>query len=54
MINTGHATAEDLKCWAKRFANGFHEKSGLELKWEVRRIGIGKEPSGFNCPECYT
>lgn len=45
MINTGHATAEDLEMLGEEVRKRVREKSGLELKWEVRRIGIGRVAS---------
>ncbi len=40
MINTGDATAEDLENLGEEVRRRVREKSGLELRWEIRMIGV--------------
>ncbi len=39
MINIGDATAKDLEDLGELAINKVKEKSGIELKWEIKRIG---------------
>lgn len=39
MINTGDATAADLENLGEEVRQRVKEKSGVELQWEIRRIG---------------
>ncbi len=39
MINTGSATAADLEALGEEVRRRVHEQSGIELQWEIRRIG---------------
>jgi UDP-N-acetylmuramate dehydrogenase len=39
MINTGHATAADLEALGEEVRRRVKETSGIELAWEVKRIG---------------
>lgn len=39
LINTGTATAADLENLGEEVRKRVKEKSGVELKWEIRRIG---------------
>ena len=39
LINTGEATAEDLERLGEIIRNEVKEKTGLELQWEIKRIG---------------
>lgn len=39
MINTGDATARDLEALGEEVRRRVKEKSGVELEWEIRRIG---------------
>jgi UDP-N-acetylmuramate dehydrogenase len=39
MINTGDATARDLEALGEEVRRRVKEKSGMELEWEIRRIG---------------
>jgi len=43
MINTGAATPEDLETLGEEVRRRVKEKSGLELRWEIRIIGIKQE-----------
>ena len=40
MINTGAATAADLEALGQEVQTRVKENSGIELRWEVRRIGV--------------
>jgi UDP-N-acetylmuramate dehydrogenase len=42
MINTGNATAADLENLGEEVRRQVKEKSGIELRWEIKRIGIAK------------
>lgn len=42
MINTGHASAEDLEMLGEEVRRRVKDKSGLELRWEIRIIGVKK------------
>ncbi len=39
MINTGTATAADLEALGEEIRRRVREETGLELRWEIRRIG---------------
>lgn len=39
MINTGNATAADLENLGEEVRRRVREKTGIELKWEIKRIG---------------
>ena len=43
MINTGGATAADLERLGEEVRKHVYEKSGIMLRWEIRRIGIPLE-----------
>lgn len=43
MINTGAATAADLEALGEEVRRRVCETSGVELRWEIRRIGITVE-----------
>ncbi len=40
LINTGDASAADLEALGEEVRRRVREKSGIELRWEIRRIGI--------------
>jgi UDP-N-acetylmuramate dehydrogenase len=40
LINAGTATAADLESLGEEVRRRVHETSGIELRWEIRRIGI--------------
>lgn len=40
MINEGNATAEDLENLGEEVRRRVHEKTGIELEWEIKRIGL--------------
>jgi UDP-N-acetylmuramate dehydrogenase len=42
MINTGSATAADLENLGDEVRKQVKEKIGIELRWEIKRIGIAK------------
>ena len=39
MINTGTATAADLETLGEEIRRRVHEKSGISLRWEIKRLG---------------
>ncbi len=42
LINTGDATAEDIESLGEDVRRRVREHSGIELRWEIKRIGIKK------------
>jgi UDP-N-acetylmuramate dehydrogenase len=44
LINTGNATAADLEGLGEEVRRRVLENSGVELQWEIRRIGVPLEP----------
>lgn len=42
LINTGNATAEDLEELGEDVRKRVFETSGIELRWEIKRIGLKK------------
>jgi UDP-N-acetylmuramate dehydrogenase len=44
MINTGQATASDLESLGERVRADVLARSGVELEWEIRRIGRAAAP----------
>ena len=40
LINHGHATAADIEALGEEVRRKVHETSGVELIWEIRRIGL--------------
>jgi UDP-N-acetylmuramate dehydrogenase len=45
LINTGSATAADLEGLGEEVRRRVFETSGVELHWEIRRIGVPIEPA---------
>ena len=43
LINSGNATASDLESLGEEVRRRVLEASGIELKWEIRRIGLPAE-----------
>jgi UDP-N-acetylmuramate dehydrogenase len=39
LINTGEATASDLETLGERVRTDVMARTGVELEWEIRRIG---------------
>ncbi|MEL7300176.1 MAG: UDP-N-acetylmuramate dehydrogenase [Pseudomonadota bacterium] len=39
LVNTGHATAEDLEGLGEEVRKKVYENSGIELDWEIMRVG---------------
>ena len=39
LINTGGATAADIEALGEKVRRRVREHSGIELEWEIRRIG---------------
>jgi UDP-N-acetylmuramate dehydrogenase len=40
LINTGSATAADIEALGEEVRRRVRETSGVELEWEIRRIGV--------------
>jgi UDP-N-acetylmuramate dehydrogenase len=40
LINTGDATAADIEALGEEVRRRVHEKFGIELRWEIRRVGV--------------
>lgn len=40
LINTGDASAADIEALGQEVRRRVHETSGVELRWEIRRIGV--------------
>jgi UDP-N-acetylmuramate dehydrogenase len=40
LINTGGATAEDLERLGEEVRRRVYDKSGVDLQWEIKRIGV--------------
>jgi UDP-N-acetylmuramate dehydrogenase len=40
LINTGHATGHDIEALGETVRARVKENSGIELHWEIKRIGI--------------
>jgi len=45
LLNTGDATAEDIETLGEEVRRRVRETSGVELRWEIRRIGRPAAPS---------
>jgi UDP-N-acetylmuramate dehydrogenase len=43
LINTGEATAAELEALGEEVRRRVKEKSGVELEWEIKRVGIAGE-----------
>ena len=46
LINTGGATAADLEGLGEEVRRRVQERRGVELDWEIRRIGVAPAASG--------
>ncbi len=44
LINTGNATAADIETLGETVRRRVREASGIELRWEIRRIGVAAAP----------
>ncbi len=44
LINTCHATAADLEQLGEEVRRRVQATSGVELEWEIRRIGVPADP----------
>ena len=40
LINTGHATAADIENLGEEVRRRVHDKCGIMLRWEIKRIGV--------------
>ena len=43
LVNTGNATAADIESLGEEVRRRVYEKSGVELRWEIRRFGVPLE-----------
>ena len=50
LINTGDATAADIEALGEEVRRCVKEKSGIELEWEIKRIGVPLPPSAEDAP----
>ena len=41
IINKGNATAYDIELLGEKIKKRVKEKTGIDLEWEIRRIGVG-------------
>ena len=41
IINKGNATAHDIELLGEKIKKRVKEKTGIDLDWEIRRIGVG-------------
>ncbi|MCB9959566.1 MAG: UDP-N-acetylmuramate dehydrogenase [Rhodospirillaceae bacterium] len=46
LINTGDATAAELEALGEEVRRRVREMSGIELRWEIRRIGVAADSKG--------
>ena len=47
MINTGTATAQDLEDLGEELRRRVKDTTGLELRWEIKRIGVPARPKNL-------
>jgi UDP-N-acetylmuramate dehydrogenase len=47
LINTGHATAAEIENLGEEVRKRVKAKYGVELRWEIKRIGATKEERGL-------
>ncbi len=50
LINTGEATASDIEALGEEVRRRVKEKSGIELEWEIKRIGVALPPGTEDAP----
>ncbi|MFC0220641.1 UDP-N-acetylmuramate dehydrogenase [Pseudochelatococcus lubricantis] len=43
LVNTGGATAADIETLGEEVRRRVHEKTGIVLQWEIRRVGVPAE-----------
>ena len=41
IINKGNVTAHDIELLGEKIKKRVKEKTGIDLDWEIRRIGVG-------------
>tara|TARA_Y100000588_G_scaffold129660_1_gene142065 strand:+ start:3550 stop:4503 length:954 start_codon:yes stop_codon:yes gene_type:complete len=46
LINTGGATSSDIERLGEELRRRVHEQSGVQLRWEIQRIGTAEMPTG--------
>jgi len=42
LLNLGNATAADIETLGETVRKRVQENSGVELEWEIKRIGVAK------------
>lgn len=47
LINTGHATAAEIEALGEEVRRRVREKSGIDLRWEIKRIGVTRAEREF-------
>jgi UDP-N-acetylmuramate dehydrogenase len=45
LINLGGATANDIETLGETVLARVRETSGVELEWEIKRLGIARPPA---------
>jgi len=50
LINTGMATAADLETLGETVRSRVRERCGVNLEWEIERVGIALEPAEADAP----
>lgn len=50
LINTGNATASDIEGLGEEVRRRVFEHSGIELQWEIRRLGFPSKPKPNEVP----
>ncbi len=48
LINTGRATAAEIESLGEEVRKRVREKFGIDLRWEIRRIGVTKQSRGLS------
>ena len=46
LINTGGATSSDIERLGEELRRRVREQSGIQLRWEIQRIGTAEKPTG--------
>jgi UDP-N-acetylmuramate dehydrogenase len=46
LINTGNASAADIEALGEEVRRRVRKSSGVELRWEIRRIGVATREIG--------
>ena len=52
LINTGTATAADIETLGEEIQRRVKQTSGIDLRWEIRRIGVNNVAGNKNRGNC--